>query len=202
MVGINLVPLIDPKQNGPLLKRMKRVRSQLLFEYGLNIKGVRVMDNLDLGSHSYSIIIDQEVLAEGEICPKCSFYPFPKTNLTALNVSGKVVTNPISGDEGVWVSDSDVKVLQKNGYDALSIIDTISFHFLVVVKRYFLFKGRCQQFQLSDRECEVVKGVIEGKANPEIATTLFISESTVKQHLQNIFQKANIKSRYGLMKLF
>ena len=48
---------------------------------------------------------------------------------------------------------------------------------------------------LSEREIDVIKLMAEGKFNREIAEALSISESTVKTHVQNIFQKLDVKSR-------
>ena len=50
---------------------------------------------------------------------------------------------------------------------------------------------------LSDREVEVVKLMAEGAANKEIAVSLHISESTVKTHIQTIFQKLGVSERTG-----
>ena len=50
---------------------------------------------------------------------------------------------------------------------------------------------------LSDREVEVVKLMAEGTANKEIAVSLHISESTVKTHIQTIFQKLGVSDRTG-----
>lgn len=48
---------------------------------------------------------------------------------------------------------------------------------------------------LSDREIEIVIKVCEGLRNLEIADKLFISEITVKKHLQNIFDKTGVQCR-------
>ena len=48
---------------------------------------------------------------------------------------------------------------------------------------------------LSEREREVLRLMAKGAANKEIATTLSISESTVKTHITNIFQKLAVGDR-------
>jgi len=53
---------------------------------------------------------------------------------------------------------------------------------------------------VSERETEVVSGVLEGLRNAEIASRLYISEYTVKDHLKHVFQKLGVDSRGGLVK--
>ncbi len=48
---------------------------------------------------------------------------------------------------------------------------------------------------LSERELEVLKLMAKGAANKEIAAGLCISESTVKTHIQTIFQKLEVSDR-------
>ncbi|MDO4545559.1 MAG: helix-turn-helix transcriptional regulator [Bacillota bacterium] len=52
---------------------------------------------------------------------------------------------------------------------------------------------------LTRREEEVLELVCLGRNNPDIADELFISEHTVKRHLNNIFQKTGVKNRYELI---
>lgn len=54
---------------------------------------------------------------------------------------------------------------------------------------------------LSRRECEVVDLIVEGESNGEIAATLDISLSTVKNHISRIFDKLNVNSRTELTAL-
>lgn len=49
--------------------------------------------------------------------------------------------------------------------------------------------------QLSDRELEVLKLLVEGKSNPEIATTLYLSQSTVKTYVRSIMNKLAVDDR-------
>ncbi|HVN33293.1 MAG TPA: response regulator transcription factor [Thermoanaerobaculaceae bacterium] len=52
--------------------------------------------------------------------------------------------------------------------------------------------------RLTKREWEVIEGVGKGLRNREIARTLGISERTVKSHLNNIFAKTRVNSRFAL----
>jgi ATP/maltotriose-dependent transcriptional regulator MalT len=48
---------------------------------------------------------------------------------------------------------------------------------------------------LTARELEVLRLVVAGKSNHAIAAELFISDHTVRRHLQNIFGKLGVSSR-------
>lgn len=52
---------------------------------------------------------------------------------------------------------------------------------------------------LTEREQEVLQLILLGKSNKEIATSLFITESTVKTHVRNIFSKYGVCSRAELI---
>ena len=48
---------------------------------------------------------------------------------------------------------------------------------------------------MTSRELEVLRLVAHGKSNRDIAGELFISENTVKNHIRNILEKLQMKSR-------
>ncbi|WP_331732496.1 LuxR C-terminal-related transcriptional regulator (plasmid) [Streptomyces avidinii] len=52
-----------------------------------------------------------------------------------------------------------------------------------------------ETYGLSERELEVLRHVVGGSSNRQIAAALVISEHTVARHLQNIFAKLGVSSR-------
>ena len=48
---------------------------------------------------------------------------------------------------------------------------------------------------LSEREVEVLQLIAEGMSNQQIAETLVIAIGTVKKHLNNIYDKLQVRSR-------
>ena len=51
--------------------------------------------------------------------------------------------------------------------------------------------------QLSDRELEVLIRMAKGMTNKDIARDLFISQATVKSHVENILRKLGAADRAG-----
>lgn len=55
--------------------------------------------------------------------------------------------------------------------------------------------GGAADGELTPREAEVLRLVAEGQSNREIARTLFVSEATVKTHINRIFAKTGSRDR-------
>lgn len=58
-----------------------------------------------------------------------------------------------------------------------------------------------QDYSLTNREREILALVLQGKDNEELLHTLTISKHTLFKHLQNIYRKCNVSSRWELLKL-
>lgn len=52
---------------------------------------------------------------------------------------------------------------------------------------------------ISTREKEIITLIMKGYSNKKISDQLFISLSTVKTHIRNIFQKLNVESRFEII---
>jgi len=58
-----------------------------------------------------------------------------------------------------------------------------------------------KEYQISKREQDILRLILDGKSNKQIEDILFISYHTVKNHVYNIFQKLGIKTRHELIHL-
>ena len=67
------------------------------------------------------------------------------------------------------------------------------------VKCANIIASRCE---LTDRETDILILLAKGKTTPAIATSLFISENTVKMHRKKIYRKMEIHKKQELMDMF
>lgn len=56
-------------------------------------------------------------------------------------------------------------------------------------------------FNLSEREIDVLRAVVDDATEQEIAEALFISPHTVRTHVKNIYRKLHVRSRAGAVRL-
>ncbi|WP_019417029.1 response regulator transcription factor [Anoxybacillus sp. ST70] len=79
------------------------------------------------------------------------------------------------------------------------LIETVS---LIIQKKYIeeLFALEIQQ--LSEREKQIFFLILKGYSNKEIAQELVLSQHTIKNHVNNLFQKLDVKRRSQLIAKF
>ncbi|NIM02606.1 response regulator [bacterium] len=78
--------------------------------------------------------------------------------------------------------------------EGVSIPPTIEHKLLRGIRRPDFLRGT-RKVHLTKREVRVLKLVASGKTNKEIANKLFVSEKTVKNHLNHIYRKLGVKNR-------
>jgi len=65
-----------------------------------------------------------------------------------------------------------------------------------------LFETLCQQYNITTREQDVIRLILQGRRNKEISEDLSISVSTVKKYITRIYQKFDLTSREELIMTF
>lgn len=87
---------------------------------------------------------------------------------------------------GVWVAKQLIK----------PSVETVVIEKEVVVEgQSAINENELQKLNLSTREYEVLQLLAQGYSNAEIAERLFLSLSTIKTHVSNLFVKMDVKSR-------
>jgi len=61
-------------------------------------------------------------------------------------------------------------------------------------------EDKIKEFDLSEREAEVLTLISHGYKNSEIAEKLFVSQNTIKTHIKNIYVKLDVKNRVEALK--
>ncbi len=134
--GRNLVPLIDPSQNGPLLERITLVRYHIGQDLGFVIPGVRVMDDLSLPPNQYTVEIRGTKVAIGEGLTNCYYLKQSLAVIKEKGLSGDEVIDPVDGSRACWVPAGQAERIQQVGLSSLTVVDYISAHFAEVIKRH------------------------------------------------------------------
>ncbi|GEP97503.1 ATP-binding response regulator [Chitinophaga cymbidii] len=61
------------------------------------------------------------------------------------------------------------------------------------------FEQNCSTYNLTAREVDIARLICEGHSYKVLGDTLFISERTVKKHVQNIFEKVGVSNKVQLI---
>jgi DNA-binding CsgD family transcriptional regulator len=78
-------------------------------------------------------------------------------------------------------------------------------YFLISIQKIDEMQGINQNnlremYKLTERELDIVRHLFQGLRNAEIAQRLYLSEITVKKHVQSIFQKIGVKNRTAVVR--
>jgi DNA-binding NarL/FixJ family response regulator len=61
------------------------------------------------------------------------------------------------------------------------------------------FEQNCEQYHMTAREKDIAKLICSGQQYRKIGERLFISEKTVRKHVQNIFEKLDVSNKIELV---
>lgn len=123
-IGYNLIPLVDEKAGGDLLDRIKKMRKQIAFDYGLVVPQIRLTDNMKLEPEEYEIKLGGVKIAGGMLqVGKLLALP-PSSEVV---IEGEKTVEPVFGLTAYWINDAkkdEVERLGCNIFDGSTIIAT------------------------------------------------------------------------------
>ncbi|WP_199768147.1 response regulator transcription factor [Maribacter cobaltidurans] len=133
----------------------------------------------DLQDNDYYLELQKRL---SKVYPSASFTKQFEAEIEAFSLLG----NPQNKNRFSWI------IL----LGALLLISLIFNMYLWQSKRLLVNNKERSLFEaLSQQEEKIVSLINQGLSNKEIASTLFISVSTVKSHINNIYKKLNVHSR-------
>ncbi len=131
-VGYGLIPLVDRKQGGQLLTRIKGVRKKLSQDLGFLIQPVHIRDNLDLAPNAYRISIHGVPLAEADIQPNREMAINPGS--VHGKIDGTPTRDPAFGLEAYWIEPSQRDHAQMMGYTVVDAGTVVATHLSQIIQ--------------------------------------------------------------------
>ncbi|WP_126453805.1 flagellar biosynthesis protein FlhA [Sulfuriflexus mobilis] len=181
-VGYKLIPLVDKKQGGQLLTRIKGVRKKLTQELGFLIPSVHIRDKLDLEPGHYSISLMGVPVGEAEIYPEREMAINPGQVFGVID--GIITKDPAFGLDALWINPALRDEAQTMGYTVVDASTVIATHLSQILHSHaHELLGREDVQQLLDNLGKVAPKLVEGFA-PE---TLPIG--VVQKVLQNLLEE-------------
>jgi flagellar biosynthesis protein FlhA len=133
-VGYRLVPLVDKKQSGDLLARVRGVRRKLSQDLGFLIPAVHIRDNLDLAPNVYRINLAGVPVGESIIYPDRELAINPGRVFGP--VQGIATRDPAFGMDAIWIEPAGRDHAQTLGYTVVDPSTVIATHLSFVIQSH------------------------------------------------------------------
>jgi flagellar biosynthesis protein FlhA len=131
-LGFGLLGFINETSGRKLTDQVKAVRRQIATEFGFVVPQVRIIDNLELGSEDYRILVKEVVAGRGKLRPQ--LHLAMDTSGTAPQLMGERVQEPVFGLPAVWVDDAQKEQAAFQGYTIVDAATVLTTHFTELVK--------------------------------------------------------------------
>jgi flagellar biosynthesis protein FlhA len=167
-VGYALVTIVDEKQGGTLLTRIRAIRKQIASETGLVVPPVHVADNLQLGPRTYAVLVKGVEVARGELFADRLLAINPGTVTNRLE--GVNTREPAFGLPAVWIVPERRDAAIAAGYTVVDPTTAISTHLSEVIRAFLPdLLTRQQTKELIDRVAHTSPKLVE-ELVPKVAS--------------------------------
>ena len=133
-VGYALVSLVDEKQGGTLLTRVRAIRKQIATETGVVVSAVRIADNLQLGPRGYTILIKGVEVARGELYAERLLAINPGSATERLE--GAQTQEPAFGLPATWIPTEQRDAATTAGYTVVDATTALSTHLSETIRTF------------------------------------------------------------------
>jgi flagellar biosynthesis protein FlhA len=132
-VGYALVPLVDAREGGELVKRIAGLRRSIATALGIILPPVHLRDNLELGSGEYRLLIHGVEAARGSVMPDRLMAMDPGD--ARERVDGIATTEPAFGLPALWIRPSHRAKAELSGYTVVEPATVIITHVSEAIHR-------------------------------------------------------------------
>jgi flagellar biosynthesis protein FlhA len=133
-VGYALIGLVDEKQGGTLLTRVRAIRRQIASETGIVVPPVHIADNLQLGPRVYSILLKGVEVARGELFADRLLAINPGN--ASVSLDGISTREPAFGLPAWWVAPDQRDRASNAGYTVVDPTTALSTHLSEVIRNF------------------------------------------------------------------
>ncbi len=159
-IGYGLISLVDKKQNGELLDRIKLLRSQIAEEIGIIVPPIHIQDNLQLKPGEYSILLKGNEIAKGELM--LNYYLAMSSEREKEKVNGIPTKEPTYGLPAFWIKAEERENAIAKGYTVVDLATVLTTHLAEVIRNHaHELLGRQEVQQLLDALKESYPKVVE-----------------------------------------
>lgn len=181
-VGHRLIALVDDRQQGELLGRIKSVRKKFAQDVGFLPPVVHIRDNLELNPNTYVITLKGGEVGRAEIYPE-KWLAINPGQVTG-EVQGIATVDPAFGLEATWIDASEREHAQIYGYTVVDASTVVATHLNHLLQRFASeLLGRQEVQQLVDKLAE------ENKALVEDVVPKCVSLTVLQRILQNLLDE-------------
>lgn len=133
-VGYALVTIVDEKQGGTLLSRIRAIRKQIATETGMVVPPVHVADNLQLGPRTYAVLVKGVEVARGELFADRLMAINPGT--VSARLEGVATREPAFGLPAIWIAHDRRDSAIAAGYTVVDPTTALSTHVSEVIRTF------------------------------------------------------------------
>ncbi len=149
-VGYELVPLVDGKQGGELIERIRALRTQLGQELGIAVPPVHIRDNLQLKPGDYAVLLRGVEIARAET--RVGYVLAINPGGADASFPGIPCKEPAFGLEALWVPSADRERAQISGYTVVDVATVVVTHLTELIRRHaFELLGRQEVQSMLDQ---------------------------------------------------
>ncbi len=159
-VGYALIALVDERQGGSLLQRIRSIRRQIATETGMIVPSVHVADNLQLGPRTYAILVKGVEVVRAELMPDRLLAINPGTATGQLE--GLPARERAFGLPALWIRADQRDAAATAGYTVVDPTTALSTHLSEVIRSFLPdLLTRQQTKEMVDRVAQTSPRLVE-----------------------------------------